>query len=131
MTSSAQHELEEGSAFTPRFDGSGLIPAIITDGESGSVLMFAWMNQTALDLTLATGIAHFWSRSRAKLWKKGEESGNTLAVTGIRVDCDQDVLWIASKPAGPACHTNRTSCFYRRLVVTADGRTALAMVADS
>lgn len=120
---SATHDLEEGSAFTPRFDAAGLIPAIVTDQASGEVLMFAWMNTVALDVTLETGIAHFWSRSRGKLWRKGEESGNELRVSGIRVDCDQDVLWLSVDVAGAgvACHTGRRSCFYRRLVRGEDG----------
>ncbi len=123
-------DLEEGTSFTPRFDAAGLIPAIVTDHATREVLMFAWMNREALDATLRDGIAHFWSRSRGKLWRKGEESGNTLAVRDIRVDCDQDVLWLAVVPggAGVACHTNRRSCFYRRLEVAADGTRHLKFV---
>jgi phosphoribosyl-AMP cyclohydrolase len=119
----ARHELEHGTAFLPQFCSAGLIPAIVTDHATGEVLMFAWMNQQALDATLATRIAHFWSRSRQKLWRKGEESGNTLAIEDIRVDCDQDVLWLAVTPqgAGVACHTGARSCFYRRVAIGADG----------
>ena len=84
-------EIETGTLFQPRFDADGLIPAIVTDAASGEVLMFAWMNAEALSLTLQTQLGHFWSRSRGKLWKKGEESGNLLRVIEVRTDCDQDV----------------------------------------
>lgn len=109
-------EIEQGSAFTPKFDGDGLIGAIVTDAASGTVLMFAHMNAEALRHTIATRYAHFWSRSRAKLWKKGEESGNLLRVVEIRTDCDQDVLWLicTAEGDGVACHTGAKSCFYRR-----------------
>lgn len=111
-------EIENGDIFRPKFDGDGLIPAIVTDAQSGAVLMFAFMNAEALDLSLATGVAHFWSRSRKRLWKKGEDSGNQLAIEELRTDCDQDVLWLAVRVAGNgvACHTGATSCFYRRIV---------------
>jgi phosphoribosyl-AMP cyclohydrolase len=115
-----KRELEEGRAFAPRFDSSGLIGAIVTDAGEGGVLMFAYMNGEALRLTLETGEAHFWSRSRGTLWRKGETSGNRLLVEDIRTDCDQDVLWVRVKLSGEAaCHTGRRSCFYRR--VTPDG----------
>ena len=117
---SAKHDLEEGSVFAPKFDSTGLIGAIVTDAAGGGVLMFAYMNGEALRLTLKTGEAHFWSRSRAALWRKGETSGNRLLVEDIRTDCDQDVLWVRVKLSGKAaCHTGRRSCFYRR--VTPDG----------
>src|SRR5262249_11096579 len=87
-------EVEQGQAFQPKFDGDGLVAAIVTDAASGVVLMFAWMNAEALKLSLETGIAHFWSRSRKRLWRKGEESGNTLAIQEARVDCDQDAIWL-------------------------------------
>jgi phosphoribosyl-AMP cyclohydrolase len=108
-------EIEGGLAYQPKFDADGLIPAIVTDAASGEVLMFAWMNAEALALTLETRIGHFWSRSRGKLWKKGEESGNVLEVAEVRTDCDQDALWlkVAVKGAGVACHTGARSCFYR------------------
>jgi len=111
--SSAQ--IEQGLAFQPEFDADGLIPAIVTDAASGEVLMFAWMNAQALALTIETRVGHFWSRSRNKLWKKGEESGNLLRVSEMRVDCDQDVLWlkVAVEGDGVACHTGERSCFYR------------------
>jgi len=110
-------EIERGLAFQPRFDADGLMPAIVTDSASGEVLMFAWMNAEAVALTLETRIGHFWSRSRRKLWKKGEESGNLLHVTEMRTDCDQDVLWLKASVggAGVACHTGARSCFYRSL----------------
>jgi phosphoribosyl-AMP cyclohydrolase len=108
-------EIEQGASFQPRFDADGLIPAIVTDAASGEVLMFAFMNAEALALTLQTREAHFWSRSRAKLWKKGEESGNLLNVAELRTDCDQDVVWlrVTVSGAGVACHTGAPSCFYR------------------
>ena len=109
--------IEQGRAFQPKFDSGGLIGAIVTDAAGGAVLMFAHMNADALRLTIETGFAHFWSRSRATLWKKGEESGNLLKVKDIRTDCDQDVLLIAAEIEGDgvACHTGAKSCFYRRL----------------
>jgi phosphoribosyl-AMP cyclohydrolase len=110
-------EIERGLTFEPRFDADGLLPAIVTDAASGEVLMFAWMNAAAVALTLETRVAHFWSRSRRKLWKKGEESGNLLHVAEVRTDCDQDVLWlkVAVGGDGVACHTGARSCFYRSL----------------
>ena len=113
----SKEAVEEGSEFQPKFDADGLIPAIVTDAGTGEVLMFAWMNAEALAATIATRIAHFWSRSRGKLWKKGEDSGNTLSVVEARVDCDQDVLWLKVNVAGAgvACHTGARSCFYRTL----------------
>lgn len=110
-------DLDETDVFQPRFDQSGLITAIVSDARDKSVLMVAHMNAEALRLTRETGYAHFWSRSRAKLWKKGESSGETLKVTAILTDCDQDVLLIEAVPQGKgaACHTGRRSCFYRRL----------------
>lgn len=110
--------LEEGSDFTPNYDANGLITAIVTDNVTGELLMVAHMNALALQLTLDTGMAHFWSRSRKTIWKKGESSGNTLAVQEIRVDCDQDAIWLKVKVqgVGATCHTGRTTCFYRRVV---------------
>jgi phosphoribosyl-AMP cyclohydrolase len=108
-------EVERGLAFQPRFDAEGLIAAIVTDAASGTVLMFAWMNADALALTLETRVGHFWSRSRRRLWKKGEESGNVLHVAEVLTDCDQDAIWLKVKVAGSgvACHTGAPSCFYR------------------
>ncbi len=110
-------DLDETDAFRPRFDSDGLIPAIVTDAGDGTVLMFAYMNAEALRLTQETGIVHFWSRSRARLWKKGETSGETLKAVEILTDCDQDVLQVKATPQGrgAACHTGRRSCFYRRV----------------
>ena len=110
---------ENGAVLDPKFDALGLITAVVTDAASGDLLMVAHMNAEALALTRGTGIAHFWSRSRQSLWKKGETSGNFLHVVEMRIDCDQDALWVKAEPVGPACHTGRTSCFYRR--VTDDG----------
>jgi phosphoribosyl-AMP cyclohydrolase len=101
--------------FLPSFDAAGLVTAIVTDADSGALLMVAHMNADAIALTQETGQAHFWSRSRSALWRKGETSGNGLAVVEMRVDCDQDALLLRVKPAGPACHTGRRSCFYRRI----------------
>lgn len=121
-------EVEQGTAFTPRFDRDGLIGAIVTDALTGQVLMFAYMNADALSATIDTRMAHFWSRSRGRLWRKGEDSGNTLTVEELRVDCDQDVLWLKVRVAGAgvACHTGARSCFYRSLPLGKgqDGRLA-------
>jgi len=106
--------------FLPRFDAAGLVTAIVTDVATGTLLMVARMNAEAIALTQSTGQAHFWSRSRGQLWRKGETSGNGLTLVEMRVDCDQDALLLRVMPAGPACHTGRRSCFYRR--VEADGR---------
>ena len=98
------------------FDAAGLIPAIAQDAAGGRILMFAWMNREALALTRQTGFAHYWSRSRGKLWRKGEESGHLQKVAEIRLDCDEDViLLLIDQVGGIACHTGRASCFYRRL----------------
>ncbi|HXF54377.1 MAG TPA: phosphoribosyl-AMP cyclohydrolase, partial [Hyphomicrobiaceae bacterium] len=112
-------EVESGALFAPRFDADGLIAAIVTDAASGEVLMFAFMNAEALALTVSSGVAHFWSRSRKRLWRKGEESGNQFRVVEMRTDCDQDVVWlrVEVEGAGLACHTGRRSCFYRRVAV--------------
>jgi phosphoribosyl-AMP cyclohydrolase len=110
-------ELERGGVFAPRFDDNGLLPAIASDADSGQLLMFAWMNEEALRLSVETGVAHYWSRSRGKLWKKGEESGNIQKIVEMRTDCDQDVIWMRVEPqgVGAACHTGRKSCFYRSI----------------
>jgi phosphoribosyl-AMP cyclohydrolase len=125
-------EVEQGTAFQPRFEADGLMPAIVTDAGSGEVLMFAWMNAEAVALTLKTRIAHFWSRSRRQLWKKGEESGNLLRVTEVRTDCDQDVLWITAtvEGAGVACHTGARSCFYRSLPLGSAPTPGMVMTRD-
>lgn len=107
--------IELGSAFMPKFDANGLLTGVVVDAASKDVLMVAFLNRAALDATLETGLAHFWSRSRQSLWCKGETSGNTLRVEQIRVDCDQDALVLVCAAAGPACHTGARSCFYRVL----------------
>jgi phosphoribosyl-AMP cyclohydrolase len=107
--------IETTGKFTPKFGSDGLVTGIVTDAKSGALLMVAHLDQSAIDATLATGQAHFWSRSRNRLWKKGESSGNVLTVLEIRIDCDQDALWLICRPAGPACHTGEPSCFYRTL----------------
>jgi len=126
-------EIERGDVFQPKFGPDGLIPAIVTDADTGDVLMFAWMNAEALALTIETGLAHFWTRSRQRIWKKGEESGNLLRVREIRTDCDQDVLWLKAHVEGDgvACHTGARSCFYRALTPqrTDDGAIRLVHVA--
>ncbi|WP_234036035.1 phosphoribosyl-AMP cyclohydrolase [Porphyrobacter sp. YT40] len=114
-TSLTTAERESGTVFAPRFDALGLLTAVVVDDASGEVLVVAHMNREALDATLASGKVHFWSRSRGKLWMKGETSGNVLALRQIRVDCDQDALVIRAVPAGPTCHTGARSCFYRVL----------------
>ena len=106
---------DETDRFLPRFDAAGLVTAIVTDAETGTLLMVAHMNADAIRLTQQTGAAHFWSRSRRSLWRKGETSGNELTLIEMRVDCDQDALLLRVRPAGPACHTGRRSCFYRRV----------------
>jgi phosphoribosyl-AMP cyclohydrolase len=106
---------DETLALNPRFDAAGLVTAVVTDAGSGEVLMVAHMNAEALAATRASGEATFWSRSRGRLWRKGETSGNVLRVAEMRVDCDQDAVWLICEPAGPACHTGRRSCFYRRV----------------
>ena len=104
-----------------KFDADGLVPAIAQEAATGMVRMLAWANRDALAATLATGEAHFWSRSRKASWRKGETSGNTLAVREIRVDCDGDVVLYLCDPVGPSCHTGATSCFYRRVDRDAGG----------
>ena len=98
----------------PSYDDKGLVPCIVQDADRGTVLMLAWMNAEALRLTRETGVVHFWSRSRQALWKKGETSGNTLALVELRIDCDLDAVLVRAKPAGPTCHTGTTSCFFHR-----------------
>ncbi|MBP0439853.1 phosphoribosyl-AMP cyclohydrolase [Tianweitania sediminis] len=123
-------EQEEGAIFAPRFSADGLVTAVVTDVADNHVLMVAHMNREALQLTLDTGIAHYWSRSRKALWKKGETSGNMQQVQEIRVDCDQDALWlrVSVQGDGVTCHTNRRSCFYR--AVTGSGATTALVPAQ-
>ncbi len=114
--------LEEGDALRLRFDANGLVAAAATSAADGRLLMIAWMNDEALRETLRTGEAHYWSRSRRKLWRKGETSGNVQAVKEIRVDCDQDAVELVVEEAGPACHTGRRTCFYRRIDADGDAK---------
>ncbi len=126
--SSDKAELEGPGAFTPRFDANGLVTAVVTDSRDGELLMVAHMNAEALALTLETGIAHYYSRSRGKIWKKGETSGNLQTVKELRTDCDQDAVWLKVTVSGhdATCHTGRRSCFYR-LVTKSDNTAVLEM----
>lgn len=114
---SAKTELEEGAAFTPRFGEDGLLVCVTRAAQDGEILMVAHMNAQALALTLATGEAHYWSRSRGEIWRKGATSGQTQKIRDIRTDCDQDALLLTVEVGGDggACHTGRRSCFYRRV----------------
>jgi phosphoribosyl-AMP cyclohydrolase len=114
--------LEEGAEFTPKFDAHGLVTAVVTDARDGLLLMVAHMNAEALASTLQTGIAHYWSRSRKAIWKKGETSGNFQRVVEMRTDCDQDAVWLKVEVAGhdATCHTGRRSCFYRTVSLKDD-----------
>lgn len=115
MTTAAAVDREKGDAFLPRFDAQGLLTGIAVDSVTHQILMVAFMDAEAVEKTRETGLAHFHSRSRGRLWMKGETSGHVLRVQEIRVDCDQDALVMIVKPEGPACHTGATSCFYRKL----------------
>ena len=106
---------DETTAFQPKYGPDGLIAAAATDAGDGRLLMLAYMNETALLKTIETGEAWYWSRSRQKLWRKGETSGHTQQVVQLRIDCDQDTIELVVRQAGPACHTNRRSCFYRTI----------------
>lgn len=125
-TTLSHDDLEEGTVFAPRFDSAGLVTVVTVEASSKDVLMLAHMNAEALSLTLETGIAHYWSRSRSAIWKKGETSGEVQHVVELRTDCDQDaiVMVVNQSGRGAACHTGRKSCFYRRLT-TEDGVTTL------
>jgi phosphoribosyl-AMP cyclohydrolase len=117
--------MEEGRALTPKFDANGLLSAIVIDHLSKEVLMLAHMNAEALARTIESGNAWYYSRSRKALWRKGESSGHSQRVIEMRADCDQDALLLVVEQTGPACHTNRRSCFYRRIVRGSDGAPAL------
>ncbi|HUB63058.1 MAG TPA: phosphoribosyl-AMP cyclohydrolase [Methylocella sp.] len=121
----SKNELEEGLAFTPRYDSNGLIVCVTRDARDGQILMLAYMNAEALRLTLETGVAHYWSRSRKAIWRKGDTSGQIQKVMEIRTDCDQDALLLTIEPGGDggACHTGRRSCFYRKLIPGGDPAT--------
>ncbi len=111
--------IEEGLEFMPKFDQDGLVPCICQEAASGQILMFAYMNREALALTISTGEAHYYSRSRGKLWRKGESSGHTQRVKEMLTDCDQDVILIKVDTGGAAaCHTGYHSCFFRKLAGT-------------
>ncbi|MCG6206023.1 phosphoribosyl-AMP cyclohydrolase [Rhodopseudomonas sp. HC1] len=133
MTSSAGStpaldDVEEGIALRPKFDAAGLVTCVTTDARSGDVLMVAHMNAEALEKTIQSGDAWYYSRSRKRLWKKGESSGHVQKVLEMRIDCDQDAVWIkVDQSGGAACHTGRTSCFYRRIDRDASGEPLLTM----
>lgn len=126
-------DVEEGTAFTPKFDADGLVAVVVTSAETGEVLMLAHMNGEALARTIETGEAQFWSRSRKRLWRKGEESGNTMRVVEMRTDCDQDALWLKVEMggAGACCHTGRKSCFYRAVPIGKGGAGAPLTFVDT
>ena len=126
-TSADTHDREEGLAFQPKFDASGLLTCVATDAATGDVLMVAHMNAEALNKTIASGEAWYFSRSRNALWRKGESSGHTQRVIEMRMDCDQDAIWIRVEQHGAACHTGRQSCFYRA-VTAGDGAIQLSFV---
>jgi phosphoribosyl-AMP cyclohydrolase len=121
VSTSADREREEGLSFNPKFDASGLVTCVATDAASGEVLMVAHMNDEALRKTIASGEAWYFSRSRNALWRKGETSGQTQRVVEMRMDCDQDAVWIRVEQVGAACHTGRKSCFYRKVEGSAGG----------
>ncbi|MEM6858538.1 MAG: phosphoribosyl-AMP cyclohydrolase [Pseudomonadota bacterium] len=126
----SQEEHEHGSVFAPKFGADGLVSAVVLDASSHEVLVVAFMNAEAIAATRESGNVTFWSRSRRKLWMKGETSGNVLKVERILVDCDQDALVIYAVPAGPTCHTGARSCFYRELDPGADDSIALSLLKD-
>lgn len=113
--------IKETSEFSPKFGADGLMPVAVTDAGTRQLLMLAYMNAEALSKTIETGEAWYWSRSRQKLWRKGETSGNIQRVNEIRTDCDQDAIELVVEQTGPACHTNRQSCFYRTVTKSNDG----------
>jgi phosphoribosyl-AMP cyclohydrolase len=117
-----RQSIEEGETFQPKFTAEGLIPVVTTSAADGEVLMQAWMNAEAIRKTLETGEAHYWSRSRAELWRKGATSGEIQKVVELRTDCDQDALWlVVEQQGGGCCHVGYPSCFYRR-VISSEGR---------
>ena len=126
-TSAELNEREEGLVFQPKFDASGLVTCVATDAATGDVLMVAHMNEEALRKTIESGEAWYFSRSRNALWRKGETSGHTQRVVELRMDCDQDAIWIRVEQSGAACHTGRHSCFYRA-VKSESGDVSLAFV---
>jgi phosphoribosyl-AMP cyclohydrolase len=123
---SSKADLENGDRLTPRFGDDGLVSCVVTDAVSGEVLMLAHMNADALARSIETGIAHYWSRSRGELWRKGDTSGSIQTIREMRVDCDQDAVWIKVSVAGSgaSCHTGHRSCFYRLVEPNASGAAA-------
>jgi phosphoribosyl-AMP cyclohydrolase len=115
VSTSDINDIEEGLEFQPKFDASGLVTCVATDATTGAVLMVAHMNDEALRKTIASGEAWYFSRSRNALWRKGETSGQVQRVVEMRLDCDQDAVWIRVEQTGAACHTGRRSCFYRKV----------------
>ena len=122
---------DETDEFRPRWDGRGLMPVVAQDEASGDILMLAYANEEALRLTLETGEAHYWSRSRTEIWRKGATSGAVQAVSEILADCDQDALVYRVRQAGPACHTGRATCFYRAVRRDSNDRVNLVFTASS
>jgi len=127
LPSAEINEIEDGLEFRPRFDASGLVTCVATDAATGEVLMVAHMNDEALRKTIASGEAWYFSRSRKSLWRKGETSGQVQRVVEMRMDCDQDAVWIRVEQTGAACHTGRRSCFYRK-VTAGEGGPQLSFV---
>lgn len=121
------NDIEEGLGFQPKFDAAGLVTCVATDANTGEVLMVAHMNDEALRKTIASGDAWYYSRSRKSLWRKGESSGHVQRVVEMRMDCDQDAIWIRVEQSGAACHTGRRSCFYRK-VTAGEGGARLSFV---
>jgi phosphoribosyl-AMP cyclohydrolase len=128
MAASAEQEL--GSTFNLKLDANGLITAVTVDADTHQILMVAFMNSAALEKTLTTGKATYWSRSRQKFWVKGEESGNTQQVVSVHIDCDQDAVVVKVRQKGAACHNGFESCFYREVVTGANGRLELKTIAQ-
>lgn len=120
-TSTDLNDLEAGLELRPRFDASGLVTCVATDAVTSEVLMVAHMNEEALRKTIETGEAWYYSRSRKSLWRKGETSGHVQRVVEMRIDCDQDAIWISVEQSGSACHTGRHSCFYRKIAAAGGG----------
>ncbi|WP_413776470.1 phosphoribosyl-AMP cyclohydrolase [Rhodopseudomonas sp. P2A-2r] len=127
-SSTHDHDVEEGLVLRPEFDAAGLVTCVATDVATGDVLMVAHMNAEALRKTIATGEAWYYSRSRGALWRKGESSGQTQRVVELRLDCDQDAVWIRVEQVGAACHTGRRSCFYRAVATGQGESTTLSFV---
>ena len=126
---SSVEQVEEGDELAPKFDAEGLIPAVATDAASGEVLMLGYMNAEALALTIATGEAHYWSRSRSCLWHKGATSGLVQKVVDLRIDDDQDAVWLrVTIDGGASCHVGYRSCFYRSVPLGGAAGTALRFV---